>query len=162
VKKPIKDVVVAVRLLSQKYDELYARAEAVLKEFNPCEVCKTKRGVECFDTVRNTKLRGAFGINRPNLLCCNGCEFHNRKVGCTAEKPLMCKVWVCSTLRTAKPEVAKKLDIIGREARPYGFISVMRADKPMALEYAIRLLFRNNAEREVKTAPILMSQRFTL
>jgi len=85
-----------------------------------------------------------------------------KKIGCTAVKPLMCRLWVCRSLRKVKPDVVEQLDKIAREARPYGFITIMRADKPTALSYALSLIFRNQLERSIKTAPMVMSARFTL
>jgi len=75
----LKKTAQTARSLEKKYDTLYARAEKVLAKFNPCEVCKTKRGVECFDTVRNTHSRGVFGANKPITLCCINCPLHDKK-----------------------------------------------------------------------------------
>ena len=63
------------------YDELFAEADAFVKEVNPCKVVNG----EC---LRKYK------FNQQNF-CCRGCR-HLRKTGCTANKPLSCRIWLCN------------------------------------------------------------------
>lgn len=62
------------------YDELYQKAEEFLARVNPCKV----QNGEC---LRKYKYNG-------RNFCCGGCE-HIKKEGCSADKPLACKAWLC-------------------------------------------------------------------
>jgi hypothetical protein len=85
------------RQLSKKYDELYAEAVALFREYNPCQ----------FDHVSGTCLpvrdNKAFSEWRePFILCCAHCHYerrnrHSKKSGCRV-KSLGCKLYTCYAL----------------------------------------------------------------
>jgi len=64
--------------LSEIYDDLYARASAIVAKYNPCKITKGK----CHA-----------GRCVKDGLCCGGCRFLGEN-GCTTQS-LICKVWLC-------------------------------------------------------------------
>jgi hypothetical protein len=92
--------------LARIYDKLYAQAERLLASANPCGIHKQGGHVICngCNKGRSSTL--------PDTLCCGGCNYaagerkpsaygghHDKKRGCTAEKPLACKTWLCDRVR---------------------------------------------------------------
>ena len=121
-------------LLSKAYDELYEQADAVLKQFNPCQHTSDKNGehtcVEA-ETVKSEAIR-FWGKNYAPQCCCVGCTFWT-KTGCTADKPLTCKTWLCGITALKNPEANAKLRQIADQARSL-FIYHERMDKKESLE----------------------------
>lgn len=90
---------VKLKALSAKYDRLYDKADAVLKEHNPCQIRRDEDGiVRCADVRRKMQLKGYdYMKHQQTQLCCTACP-HLGPNGCTV-KALSCKLWLCSTLR---------------------------------------------------------------
>jgi hypothetical protein len=86
--------------MSAVYDELWQKADEILKKFNPCNI---KKG-QCL----------------AGYPCCGGCEFLSKK-GCT-EKSLACKLWLCDKAREEFPECAALLDELEEAARRHPHI----------------------------------------
>jgi len=126
-------------LLSEKlnkiYDALYDEADSIVKENNPCGWKSTKnkcRGVqlsaECMGMVKGSN-------NNTPQCCCDGCKFWNN--GCTAEKPLTCKTWLCRIATFNAPsEVLTKLSDITQKILHYNFF-VHRGDKTASMARAM-------------------------
>lgn len=91
------------KLLSKKYDELYAKADAILKLHNPCSfkdgICLTEREGGC---------------------CINNCK-HSTIHGCST-KCLACKLHVCGTIRYKKTDVYNKLLDVFYEYFTWGMV----------------------------------------
>ncbi len=102
--------------LSKIYDDLFKRADDIVKKYNPCDI-QVKDGIAtCTMTRANPAFDSTGSFNRVKCqrgdLCCTGCNFHS-KIGCTADKPLMCKLWLCNVAKTQNPKCARELqDII--------------------------------------------------
>lgn len=71
--------------LSESYDALLTRADALLKKYNPC----------AWDNVAKDCARGTGG-------CCNGCA-QLAETGCTIQS-LACRLWICPEIRLEMPE----------------------------------------------------------
>ena len=124
------------------YDRLYAEAEAILKQYNPCRVHKCSAGVVCTEWVCLNKDRGAIRHAtdaKPNTLCCTGCQFHDKAKGCQAEKPLPCKLWLCNYAKRLFPEAEDRLDVLRERADVF---FKFRGDKKMCLGEALKLYYR--------------------
>lgn len=121
------------------YDHLYAEAEAILKEHNPCRVHTCSAGVVCTEWVCLRKEREAirsYTDARANTLCCTRCQFHDKAKGCQAEKPLPCKLWLCEYAKKLFPEAEKKLKALRYRA---DIFFVFRGDKKMCLGEALNV-----------------------
>jgi hypothetical protein len=71
-----------IEAISQQYDEVYYKAQALFDEYNPCQVKVHSRGkLTC--TAYHT----------PGPLCCPGCDYHSDD-GCTVMN-LACKFHLC-------------------------------------------------------------------
>jgi hypothetical protein len=123
------------KLLEKIYDSLYDEASKVLSEFNPCEhkVCNSCH--TCLGKTDFTARKGSYGDNTSEQACCIGCKYWNK--GCTATKPLYCKVWLCGTAGKKHPLVLKKLSIIEGKARGF-FILQSREDKNTSISFALK------------------------
>ena len=120
--------------LENKFEELYQKAEVVLRKHNPCAITRHKGKVYCVGCPAKQPEWIYSGGVYPNALCCGGCKFHTDK-GCTAEKPLTCKLWLCATAAKFFPECDKKLKEISNEAFKWN-LCVSREDKTMSLQHA--------------------------
>lgn len=103
------------------YDELYTEAGEALKKHDPCQIRQDDGVVTC----RDIRKRGPDGV--PNTLCCGSCK-HLGPNGCTVEA-LSCKVWLCSTARSASPTCTKKLEAIRSRAMGSGMYLGFRQSK---------------------------------
>ena len=83
------------KIISDLYDILFEKADKIIKKTNPCKI---KCG-KCFRAQR---------YNVENAFCCDAystfftkipeCKYLTKN-GCSAEKPLYCRVWFCDTLK---------------------------------------------------------------
>jgi hypothetical protein len=121
------------RQIERKFEELYAKAEEVLKRYNPCAIIVVKGKVHCIDCGKKAKSI-FFKPAVQNLLCCGGCKFHNDK-GCTAEKPLTCKLWLCNTAMEQFPKCYRELRELRIEANDW-ILYAPRGDKQACLKSA--------------------------
>lgn len=117
----------SIKYFSEKYDELYEKADKLLKEYNPCKI-------KCGSCQAN---RIDPKYNSTNQLCCGGCP--HWKNGCTV-KSLACKLWLCGPVQGKFPylynknserirELAHKLEAIRNEAYKVGIPLVFRGSK---------------------------------
>lgn len=112
------------------FDDLYAEAEAILKLYKPCEVRVRSGHVKCLGCRKQNTSNSA-----QDELCCGGCRFHSVN-GCTAEKPLACKLWLCHEAKTKYPKAAKRLLAL-REIAFSNHLYVVRGDKAKSLRNAV-------------------------
>ena len=89
------------KILDDVFEALYLAADAILIQDKPCEHEVTAMGHTCLGKDHK---RG--GNKRPQC-CCSGCHFF--KNGCTAEKPLTCKCWLCPIAKDKYPDTHKNL-----------------------------------------------------
>lgn len=116
--------------LSQKYDELWDKADKLLKANSPCGIKMKGGSIICRGCAE-------IGMGNPNELCCGGCKFHTID-GCQAEKPLSCKLWLCNTAASHLPRsVSCELAFLESEADKLGFIT-LRGDKTASMKKATR------------------------
>lgn len=111
--------------LSEKYDEIYSKAEIIIKSINPCEI-NYEDG-----SCRRGKSR----------FCCDGCS-HLSDTGCTT-KPLFCKLWFCSPasdyIATKHPYEAEELNKLIKEAESYRLLHY-RASKEESMKIRAEIL----------------------
>jgi hypothetical protein len=121
--------------LEHIYDGLYDQASKVLAEINPCQhtVSAGKHTCTGKDTV-NWDLKPQHR-NTPQC-CCVGCKYWD--YGCKAEKPLACKVWLCSAAMYKFPKAIEALNAIGREAKRFALLS-FRSDKTTSIKNALTI-----------------------
>lgn len=118
-------------LLERIYDSLYAEAEAVLKEFNFCD--HRNVGEESYSCLSireypSESCKISFGSGKAiRTGCCGGCKYLTEK-GCSAEKPLGCKTWLCGVAKLKNPETSKKLSEIQTKSCQMNLYTV-RGDK---------------------------------
>ena len=121
--------------LAAEYDRLYAEAEAVLKDFQPCEHEVVKRKHHCAGMVDEIPGEiGYFGSNNNPQCCCFGCKSWTKK-GCAADRPLGCKTWLCGVSKFKHPSVADRLNVIARAAMGLN-VYHHRCDRATSLRYA--------------------------
>jgi hypothetical protein len=116
--------------LERVFDKLYAEAERILQEHRPCKVKMNQHGASCLDCRvqrRETKV---------NELCCGGCKWHKADRGCTANKPLTCKTWLCFTAQHGDPEAQRRLQRVAERVRRLGFY-VGRGDREDSIQNAM-------------------------
>jgi len=118
----------ARRQLSAIFDDLYDRASAVVKKYNPCKVengtCMAGRKIE-------------------TGLCCTGCR-HLGPNGCTT-KSLICRMWLCYVGREDRSDYRdesirayfEEMKPIMREAEKYQLTSP-RCSKAVAINSVLR------------------------
>jgi hypothetical protein len=123
------------RRIEAKFEELYAKAEKILAKYQPCAISVVKGKVYCVDCFAN-RPKNIFcePPAKPNVLCCGGCSYHSDK-GCTAEKPLTCKLWLCLTAICKFPKCHKALRKLRIEANDWGFYC-FRGNKQDSLKVA--------------------------
>ncbi|MFH1873610.1 MAG: hypothetical protein ABH859_00275 [Pseudomonadota bacterium] len=115
------------QFLSDKYDELYKRADAIHKKYNPCQVKKRKDDLTCVagrdgHSYCTNDLHESFS-------CCANCRYLG-EAGCSVEA-IRCKFWFCGYLYEhdlLDPEAKKELEAIVNECWEYGFF-VFRGNK---------------------------------
>jgi hypothetical protein len=81
-----------VKFNEQLYDKLYNEAEELIKLYNPCQI---ENGI-CL-RARKDKCKS---------FCCHGCK-HLTEKGCSANKPLPCKIWFCYIAFDNLPDKAR-------------------------------------------------------
>ncbi len=118
------------QLLEAIFEKLYARAESVLRQFNPCEHKVDKAVHSCIGKADQG--------NIPQC-CCLGCPSWDK--GCKAEKPLTCKAWLCGAAKTKHPDASNKLSEIYGHIVFYGFWA-FRGDKTKSMANAQKTLNR--------------------
>lgn len=127
--------------LERVFDKLWNKADAVIKEFNPCEVIG-KRVVTCLGCRMVLREFNFFGqaIQLPpdgneNTLCCDGCKWHTDK-GCVAHQPLTCRTWLCGTAKHKHPEANRRLRRIANRLIQLGFYA-HRGDRKASIKNAL-------------------------
>jgi hypothetical protein len=115
--------------LERVFDKLYAQAEAILQEHRPCAVKVNQYGASCLDC------RIKYRDTQVNVLCCGGCKWHSAR-GCTANKPLTCRTWLCHTAQQHDPEAKRKLSRIADRISRLGFY-VGRGDREDSIQNAL-------------------------
>jgi hypothetical protein len=112
------------------YDDLFKEASNFLKKYNPCKI----QNGYC---LRNHK----YGERN---FCCGGCP-HLTLNGCKAEKPLMCKLWLCDyALKELSPEVRKEFFVLSNKISKEGFYKYRTTKEDM------RNIFSDEREEEEK------------
>lgn len=82
---------------SALYDQIFEKVDNIMKEHNP------------FDDIDGFCTRGRLGYRN---FCCSGCK-HLSSDGCKANKPLLCRLWVCSTVwKTLDEEVRNAIGLL--------------------------------------------------
>ena len=72
--------------IDKLYDLIWAKADRLIKQYNPCNIRYTDNGLRC----NNACMVKDCG----NDLCCGGCKWLDKKIGCTV-KSVGCKVGTC-------------------------------------------------------------------
>lgn len=81
--------------LSKLYDLIYAKADRLFKQYNPCNIHIDKRGQLVCNNPKYSYNRPGQQLQFWNSLCCVGCKYLGND-GCTT-KCLGCKVGLCRT-----------------------------------------------------------------
>lgn len=115
------------RKARHSFDDLYSLADKFIQKWNPCQI-EIKNGVA---TCISSRTRPSF--TKPRVLCCTGCEYHSATKGCTAEKPLTCKLWLCDEVKLPK-EAWRKYDNLLDLFRKTNF-RVHRGDKETSIAH---------------------------
>lgn len=126
------------QFIEQKFDELFDLADNILKKYNPCGIKKVNGNVSCHGCGNHHILKNIFIERTTNTLCCSGCRFHDTICGCTAEKPLMCKLWLCNTVTLNFPDVDTELENLRNQASKMGFCGY-RLDKKELLKKSFNI-----------------------
>lgn len=121
--------------VEREYDKLYDKVAKLISKTNPCEVTIKNKTATCMACFK----RCGGEIIQPNELCCDGCAHHNIKKGCQAEKPLMCKLWLCRHSQEKYPEVTKKLSNFRREAYKLFGVLCIRGDKTETISHIFNM-----------------------
>lgn len=138
------------RALEKQFDSLYAQAERILKKYNPCQHKMENGKHSCLG--KKHRVWEARSYNRDRVViscCCLGCKFWVKDKGCTANKPLSCKVWLCGIAEKLNPVVAKKLNALSQKVICAGFY-VFRGDKNDSINGALRFQNSNATVSEKK------------
>ncbi len=121
--------------IEREYDDLYEKVAKLISETNPCEVAIKNKTAYCGSCSRIV----CGDVIKPNELCCDGCEHHSMTKGCQAEKPLECKLWLCSQSKTKHPVVAKKLYEFRNQAYDLFGCLLHRGDKTETIDHIINM-----------------------
>ena len=116
------------QILEAIFEKLYARAESVLNNFQPCEHKVINKKHSCLGQSDSLA-----GNNTPQC-CCIGCPSWNK--GCKAEKPLTCKTWLCGIAKLNYPKAYIQLTEVANLAKRFGFY-VFRGDKNSSMDASI-------------------------
>jgi len=108
-----------------KYSEIYVKADALIKQHDPCNI---KDGW-CTKYSRDDNPYG----KKQGELCCHGCEHHSAKRGCRV-KALSCKLWLCGTIRDKYPVLATALDKLYSETIMAGINLCFRRSKSFTMQ----------------------------
>jgi hypothetical protein len=120
------------KFISEKYDELYDKADKLLKEYNPCRI-------KCGSCQAN---RIDPKYNSTKQLCCGGCPYW--KNGCTV-KSLACKLWLCGPVQGKFPYPNnKKTELVSE------LVGKLEDIRNEAYKAGIPLLFRGSKEENMK------------
>ncbi len=94
-----------IKELSTIYDELYSQADALFKEYNPCQFNKQTGSCKVYQEP---------SIYHSFILCCSGCHNeekrkhqHSKKSGCRI-KSLNCKLYLCYSIHDKMPQEFKR------------------------------------------------------
>lgn len=115
--------------LGRIYDILFQQAEYIVRVEKPCEIKKRGATVTCVGC--------RVGNDKPNVLCCIGCQWHDHAKGCQADKPLTCKAWLCSVAKDRHPETRERLRRLNQRIMKLKFW-VCRGDKRQSIDQAMR------------------------
>lgn len=134
------------KILEAIYDHLYNQADKILKENNPCGHCILNGTHSCHGKRDFSALKGSYGDNTSEQACCIGCGFWNRNLGCTNNKPLSCKVWLCGTSENKHPLIMAALDKIKQYASVFWFVShsTERQGREFSINFALKMLGNRN------------------
>ena len=128
--------------LSRIHDALFARADALIKQYKPCghkNVKVTKALIAGFAFSAKALKPGAM-LHICNhdygTVCCSNCR-HLTASGCGAEKPLSCRVWLCPREAQTQRELANGLDAIRARADRLCLVGI-REDKEHHVQSALQ------------------------
>lgn len=128
-------------LLELVFDKFYDEATAILKEFNPCEH-KVDNNIHTCIGKLNPKENGLYWSEI--ACCCRNCPLWNKELGCTANKPLTCRTWICTVAGLKYPYIKEKLDNIVLRMMPFDFWGC-RFTKQESLRRALnRSMYKDN------------------
>lgn len=107
---------------SRAYSDIYAKAVALFKEYNPCQFNPNTGFCKAYSFCENNP--DAYGYDRKYILCCAGCSCdkrrkhqHSRKSGCRV-KSLACKLYLCCHIEDKMPkEFLQRLSTLRSERR---------------------------------------------
>ena len=125
--------------LEKLYDRLYSEAEAVLNQYNPCQVGRCSAGIVCTEWREFQKpeaIKSSDNNAQPNTLCCIRCRYHSPTKGCQADRPLTCKLWLCSAAKICFPVAEKKLAELRDRAKIFYYY---RGNRKMSIDEAFTL-----------------------
>jgi hypothetical protein len=125
--------------LSQKFDELWDKANAIISAAKPCGIKSVNGEITCRGCSFHKDFRQSvyYVAESPNILCCGGCKYHEPNKGCIAEKPLMCKLWLChSASKFLKGDKSLQLAEIKSQASDLGLLC-FRGNKEESIQNAL-------------------------
>jgi hypothetical protein len=129
--------------IETEYDALYEKVNALISETNPCEVTIAGKTAYCMACSH----RVCGDVIKPNELCCDGCKHHDISKGCQADKPLACKLWLCSHSKKKHAKIADRLYKFEQEARElFGCFFFSRGDKTEQINRILAVQSMKNAD----------------
>lgn len=113
--------------LSRLYDEIYNDADALFKQYNPCNIKIDKqKNITCYYYPKNH-----------NSLCCGSCKYHS-KAGCTVRN-LACKLFICYYNNNNNKEFEEKIELLRNKAIKIGFrLNFFFHNKEASINIAIK------------------------
>lgn len=124
--------------LSKKFDELYEKAQNLMKKYNPCRIdenglCLRSRNQE--ELFGYHKINNCCGNSKPSEYKGKSCKYLDENKGCTV-KSLNCSIWFCDFIHTMfrKSDLLKEMEKIRKEAEEYNLAGDHRKPK----EYTIK------------------------
>ena len=128
-------------ILTQVFDILWDRADKIMKEKNPCGHKCVNGGHSCLGSDFYKTYNGKYR----HSVCCGNCPRWDN--GCKANKPLGCRMFLCSNARSSPEltEAQKKLDGIASVADCF-YLARCYMDKDEAISHA---LYNNTLLRKI-------------
>jgi len=138
------------------YNKLYGQATNLLKKHSPCAIDTSADQATCLAIRQQNRAGIGSGVVKPDTLCCAGCPYHT-SLGCTAEKPLACKTWLCYYAAKQNPEMAKRLCDFEHRARIAGLWHP-RGDMKSSISRALDWWKRYRREERKKKKQVKISE----